>query len=346
MPVSLIEERRRSELHRPTTEQLKETARMLNISGNLQSGCRLPGSSPASASKRNMGCTARRVIMAQEVGFCFGVKRAIDLTRQALAERLNVTILGDLIHNRHVTDQLAAEGLRRVDDIEAVPGGTMVIRAHGLPKATIREAKEQGLKVVDATCPIVHRTQEAAQSLEKRGYQVVIIGDKNHAEVIGIVGALEQPALVIGSLAELHQAKERYELKRRVGVVFQTTLALELCREIVNELVLLCKETNIINTTCRPVQNRQKDALEIAKKVDLMIIVGGKSSHNTQGLAALCRTCNPNTIHVENADQLDYETYKDCSVIGIASGLSAPTELVEAVRAKVLGEDSGPGVPW
>ncbi|MCW3096121.1 MAG: 4-hydroxy-3-methylbut-2-enyl diphosphate reductase [Chthonomonadaceae bacterium] len=118
--------------------------------------------------------------------------------------------------------------------------------------------------------------------------------------------------------------------------MFQTTLALELCREIVNELTLLCKETNIINTTCRPVQNRQQDALEIAKKVDLMIIVGGRSSHNTQGLAALCRTCNPNTIHVQNADELDYAQYKNCKVVGIASGLSAPEEIVEAVRAKIL----------
>jgi (E)-4-hydroxy-3-methyl-but-2-enyl pyrophosphate reductase len=278
----------------------------------------------------------RKVIMAQEVGFCFGVKRAIDMTRQALAESDNVFILGDLIHNKHVTESLEREGLRKVSDFAEEKNGTMVIRAHGLPKARIQEARDQGLKIVDATCPIVARTQEAALSLEARGYQVVIIGDKHHAEVIGIVGALEQPALVIGSMKELREAKEEYRLLRKVGVIFQTTLALELCREIVNELVLLCKETTIINTTCRPVQNRQQDALELAAKVDLMIIVGGKASHNTQGLAALCRTRNPNTVHVQNAEELDYETYKDCRVVGIASGLSAPQEIVEAVRAKVL----------
>ncbi len=325
----------------PTTRQLEDAARMLE---SPEGSRRVSASSPfaeavAKEKDRAIG-TRRRVIMAREVGFCFGVNRAINLTREALSERGNVFILGDLIHNEHVTDGLANEGLRKVDDFGGERDGTMVIRAHGLPKATIRQAHAQGLKVVDATCPIVHRTQEAAQSLEQRGYQVVIIGDRRHAEVIGIVGALERPALVIGSVQELHEAKPRYNLNRKVGVVFQTTLALELCREIVNELVLNCKETNIINTTCRPVQNRHHDALEIAKKVDLMIIVGGKQSHNTQGLAALCLTANPNTIHIQNAAELDHETYRDCAVIGIASGLSAPEELVEAVRTKVLCDDS------
>lgn len=280
--------------------------------------------------------TTRKVIMAKEVGFCFGVKRAINLTRQALAESSNVFILGDLIHNRRVTDALASEGLRKSEDYAAEKSGTMVIRAHGLPKASIQEARDRGLEVVDATCPIVLRTQEAAQSLEARGCQVVIIGDKNHAEVIGIVGALDQAAIVIGSMEELRATTEAIAAKDRVGVIFQTTIALELCRELVNALTLICKEITLINTTCRPVQNRQQDALEIAKTVDLMIIVGGRSSHNTQSLAALCRICNPNTIHVQSADELGYEVFKDCSVIGIASGLSTPEEHVEAVRAKIL----------
>ena len=283
--------------------------------------------------------TTRRVIMTREVGFCFGVKRAIAMTRQALTEGDNVSILGDLIHNKHVTDRLEQEGLHRATDLSEATG-TLVIRAHGLPQAKIREAQERGLKLVDATCPIVLRTQEAAKSLEQRGYQVVIIGDAHHAEVIGIVGALEQPALVIGSVQELRAAKTSYALKRKVGVVFQTTLALDLCRDIIIELTLLCKETAIINTTCRPVQQRQQDALEVARQVDLMIIVGGKASHNTQGLAALCRTCNSNTIHVQNADELDYDRYKDCQVVGIASGLSAPEEVVEAVRARVAWDPS------
>ncbi len=283
----------------------------------------------------------RTVLMAKEVGFCFGVKRAINLTKQALEERGDVFILGDLVHNKRVTDELEGRGLRKVDDYTQEDSGTtMVIRAHGLPKVKIQEARDRGLEVVDATCPIVLRAQEAAQTLERDGYQVVIIGDKNHAEVKGIIGALEEPVLVIATVEELHQARAEYKLLRKVGVLFQTTLALEMCFPVANELMAMCKEVRIINTICRPVQNRQDDAIEIAAKVDLMIVVGSRTSANTVELAGLCKHYNPNTLHVQNADELAYEAFRDAKTVGIASGLSTPEDLVEAVRVKVLTEDA------
>jgi 4-hydroxy-3-methylbut-2-enyl diphosphate reductase len=282
--------------------------------------------------------------MAKEVGFCFGVKRAINLTRQALAERNDVFILGDLVHNKRVTDELEGKGLRKVEDYQSEKSGTMVIRAHGLPKVKIQEARDRGIEVVDATCPIVLRAQEAAQTLERDGYQVVIIGDKNHAEIKGILGALEHPALVIDSVPELHEAKESYKLMRKVGVIFQTTHALELCHAIVNEMLMMCKEIRIINTICRPVQNRQDDAIELASKVELMIVVGSRTSANTVELAALCKHYNPNTIHVQNADELPLEAFVDCLVIGLASGLSTPEDLVEAVKVKLLTAEAAPAL--
>ncbi len=284
----------------------------------------------------------RKVIMAKEVGFCFGVKRAINLTRQALAERNDVFILGDLVHNKRVTDELEAKGLRKVDTYADQKQGTMVIRAHGLPKARIQEARDRGLEVVDATCPIVLRAQEAAKTLESRGCQVVIVGDRNHAEIKGILGALEHPALVVDNVEELREAKASRKLIRKVGVIFQTTHALELCREIVNELLMMCKEIQIINTICRPVQNRQDDAVDLASKVELMIVVGSRTSANTMELAALCRHYNPNTIHVQNADELPVEAFTSYELIGIASGLSTPEDLVEAVKVKVLTADIEP----
>lgn len=286
----------------------------------------------------------RTVIMAKEVGFCFGVKRAINLTKQALDERKDVFILGDLIHNKRVTDELENKGLRKVEDYEAEAGGTMVIRAHGLPQVKIQEARERGLEVVDATCPIVLRAQEAAQTLERDGYQVVIVGDKNHAEIKGILGALENPALVLDTIEELHEAKNSYKLLRKIGVIFQTTHALELCNQMVNEMLMMCKEIRIINTICRPVQNRQDDAIEIAARVELMIVVGSRTSANTVELAALCRHYNPNTIHVQNADELPIEKFASCQTVGIASGLSTPEDLVEAVRVKVLTMDAEPAL--
>ncbi len=283
----------------------------------------------------------RKVIMAKEVGFCFGVKRAINLTKQALNDRSDVFILGDLVHNKRVTDELEGKGLRKVEDY-GDQKGTMVIRAHGLPKAKIQEAKDQGLEVVDATCPIVLRAQEAAQTLERDGYQVVIVGDRNHAEIKGILGALESPALVVDNIEELHEAKANYTLMRKVGVIFQTTHALELCNAIVNEMLMMCKEIRIINTICRPVQNRQDDAVELASKVQLMVVVGSRTSANTVELAALCRHYNKQTVQVQNADELDYETFRDCNVVGVASGLSTPEDLVEAVRQKILFYDADP----
>lgn len=280
----------------------------------------------------------RRVTLAKEVGFCFGVKRAINLTRQALAERNDVFILGDLVHNKRVTDELEAKGLRKTDEFDSSrSGSTMVIRAHGLPKVKMSEARNRGLEIVDATCPIVLRAQEAAQSLEARGYQVVIIGDKNHAEIKGVLGALQNPALVIDSIEELKEAKQSHKLLRKVGVIFQTTHALELCREIMNELVFMCKEVNIINTICKPVQNRQDDALDLAASVDLMLVVGSRTSANTMELAALCRHHNPWTLHIQNVSELSVEDFDWAEHVGIASGLSTPEDLVEDVRAKVAG---------
>jgi 4-hydroxy-3-methylbut-2-en-1-yl diphosphate reductase len=288
--------------------------------------------------------TGRKVTLAREVGFCFGVKRAINLTRQALAERNDVFILGELVHNPRVTDELEAKGLRKTTDIDGRSTGTMVIRAHGLPKAKIAEVESRGLEIVDATCPIVLRAQEAAKALEERGCQVVIIGDANHAEIKGVIGALERKVLVVDSVEELRAAKAAHKLMRKVGVIFQTTHALELCREIVCELMFMCKEVQIINTICRPVQNRQDDALALAKKVDLMLVIGSRTSANTVELAALCRHHNPHTVHIESATDLEPAVFDWAEHIGIASGLSTPDDLVEDLRAMVMSYD-GPIVP-
>jgi 4-hydroxy-3-methylbut-2-enyl diphosphate reductase len=278
----------------------------------------------------------RTVTLAKEVGFCFGVKRAINLTRQALTERDNVFIVGDLVHNKSVTDELEGKGLQKISDFDMRSNGTMVIRAHGIPKEKLQDAREKGLEIVNATCPIVMRAQEAAKNLENRGCQVVIIGDENHAEIKGILGALDQPALVIDSLEELHRAREEHRLKRKVGVIFQTTHALELCREIVNELVFMCKEIQIINTICRPVQMRQDDALDLAEKVDLMLVVGSRTSANTMELASLCRHHNPYTMTIQSAEDLHPKDFDWAEHIGIASGLSTPEDLVEELRSRII----------
>jgi (E)-4-hydroxy-3-methyl-but-2-enyl pyrophosphate reductase len=192
------------------------------------------------------------------------------------------------------------------------------------------------LNLIDATCPIVRQAQEAARELERRGCQVVIIGDRNHAEIKGILGALQRPALVVDSVEELRSARLDKKLLRKVGVIFQTTHSFELCQQIVVELIGMAKEVQVINTICRPVRNRQLDAVDLAAQVDLMIIVGSRSSANTVELKHLCHKYNPRTIHIEDAEQLDPASVQGVEAVGIASGLSTPPHLVEAVTAWLI----------
>src|SRR5262249_14734938 len=152
----------------------------------------------------------------------------------------------------------------------------------------------------------------------------------------GVLGALHHPALVVDSVEELREARVDKRLLRKVGVIFQTTHSYELCKQIVNELVMMAKEVQVINTICRPVRNRQLDALELAQEVDVMIIVGSRSSANTIELKHLCHKYNPRTIHIESAEQLDLSAFEGVETVGIASGLSTPPHLVEEVKARLL----------
>lgn len=283
-----------------------------------------------------ISAAGRTIEVADEVGFCFGVRRAISLTDHALEAGGPVYIYGDLVHNRNVTDELERKGLRKVKNVDGASGGTMVIRAHGLPQVEVAHVRSKGLDIVDATCPIVLRAQEAAQTLEDRGCQVVIVGDAHHAEIKGIIGSLRKPALVVDSVEELRAAKAERRLRRKVGVIFQTTHALELCKDILGELVFMCKEVQIINTICRPVQARQDNALDLAERNDLMLVVGSTTSANTVELAELCRLHNPCTVQIQSADELRDEDFEWASSVGIASGLSTPVDLVVAVRDKLL----------
>lgn len=281
-----------------------------------------------------------KVYLAKEVGFCFGVKRAINMTRQALAEENNVSILGDVVHNRTVIGELQSLGLKKVDEVDEVRGGTMVIRAHGVPHSRIQEAHDRGLNIVDATCPIVSQAQDAAIELERRGCTIFIIGDRNHAEIKGIMGNLQREAFVVDSLEELEALEIDKRLLRKIGVIFQTTHSFELCSSIVTRLVSMGKEVQVINTICRPVRNRQTDAVDLAGQVDVMVVVGSRFSANTLELKHLCEKYNPRTLHVENADELDPDEFRGVEEVGIASGLSTPPEIVEEVRRRLMTWDS------
>jgi len=277
-----------------------------------------------------------KVLVAREVGFCFGVKRAINLTRQALAERSDVFIVGDLVHNKAVIQDLEERGLKEVSAYTERKSGTAVVRAHGLPRRELQKIRDHGLDLVDATCPIVRQAQDAARTLEQRGLQVIMIGDENHAEVKGVLGSLEKPALIVNSVEDVEKAKNERKLMRRVGVIVQTTHSMEKCEPIINAIQRLAKEVHFINTICRPVQHRQFDAVELASQVEMMVIVGSRKSANTMQLKDLCEKYNPRTIAVESAKDLDLVAFTGIKTVGLASGLSTPENLIEEVKAALM----------
>ncbi|KPK42357.1 MAG: hypothetical protein AMJ78_02820 [Omnitrophica WOR_2 bacterium SM23_29] len=272
-----------------------------------------------------------RVLTPKQIGCCFGVKRAIRLTEEVLSQDKPAYIIGELVHNETITQKLSEQGLKIVADIDDVKDGTLIIRAHGLSPNECKEAEAKKLKIVDATCPIVRQAQNAAKRLEEEGYQVVIVGDKDHAEIKGIIGHLKNEAIIVANYNEINLKK----LKRKVGLIFQTTHSIEFCKEVVAEVMNVADEIKIINTICADIQRRQEDAVKLAKAADLMIVVGSHHSSNTIKLKKLCQKYNKNTIQIETARDFKPSGVQKVKSIGIIGGASTPDILIEEARIKL-----------
>lgn len=273
-----------------------------------------------------------RILTPKRIGCCFGVKRAIKLTEDALSNGKPAYIFGELVHNETITRELSKKGLRTVGGIGDVKEeGTLIIRAHGISPDARKKAEEKTLEIVDATCPIVRQAQVAAKKLEEEGYQVLIVGDKAHAEIKGILGHLNNEALVVSSHKEIDLKK----LRQKVGLIFQTTHSTEFCKDVVAEVMKTAREVKVVNTICADIQKRQEDAVRLAKKADLMIIVGSRHSSNTNKLKKLCLKYNKNTIQIETARDLTPARLKKVKSVGIIGGASTPDILIGEVRQKL-----------
>ena len=271
------------------------------------------------------------VIIAEEAGACYGVERALELVRTAAAEATGpIHTLGPLIHNPAVVAELEASGVTVVDSPVVPAGETLVLRTHGVPPEVERAAREAGATVIDATCPFVRRAHRAAERLEREGYQVLVIGERGHPEVEGTVGHAPG-ATVVGSAAEL----EGLELSRKVGVVVQTTQSEANVRAVVGALIGRVDELRLVDTVCEATAGHQGACMRLAETVDVMVVVGGRTSANTTHLAELSRERCERTHHVEGADELEAAWFAGASRIGITAGASTPASQIEAVRARV-----------
>ncbi len=268
-----------------------------------------------------------KVIIARHAGFCFGVQRALKKAELAVQNSSgSVQTLGPLIHNPQVIGRLADKGVSVVNSAEEATEGTLIIRSHGVDPKIIQRAKARGLEVIDATCPYVKRVQDLTKELKDQGFQVVIVGEKDHPEVQGILGAIDNEGYVALSRNELTDLK-----LIKVGVVAQTTQSYANLRDCVDYLVGTAREIRVYSTICQATEQRQKAAIELANRVDVMLVVGGKESGNTRRLYTLCCEVIPRVYHIERPDELEAAWFKPTDVVGITAGASTPDWVIEGV---------------
>ncbi|NLJ84558.1 MAG: bifunctional 4-hydroxy-3-methylbut-2-enyl diphosphate reductase/30S ribosomal protein S1 [Halanaerobiaceae bacterium] len=267
-------------------------------------------------------------IIAEEAGFCFGVKRAIERAMEtAQSSASPVYTLGPIIHNPQVVKKLEEKGVRAIDSLEEIEEGVVIIRSHGVSPDVIKAARERGLTVVDATCPFVTKAQRVAKSLVDEGYQTIIFGDPEHPEVKGIYGSTGGKAYIVNNIEELQSLK----LSSKIGFLAQTTKSPESFRDLLSSVIERSMEIKIHNTICNTTETRQRSARELAEKVDLMFVIGGYNSANTKRLAEICLETGTPTYHIETAADIDKQWLKNKEKIGITAGASTPEWLIKEV---------------
>ncbi|MGC8874917.1 MAG: 4-hydroxy-3-methylbut-2-enyl diphosphate reductase [Chloroflexia bacterium] len=289
------------------------------------------------------------IVLAEEMGFCQGVRRAIEMAEQAVREGEVVRTLGELVHNPQVVERLERLGIRVVGGLEEVgPGEVALVTAHGAAPAVFAEAERRGIPLLDATCPLVERVQRLAQEMAQAGYGVLICGDPGHAEVRGILGYAGRGAAAGRTLEELRAfaraqgLEEPWEGHHRLAVLFQTTQREQVYRNFVVELVQAVppriREVRIWNTVCAAVARREPAARRLARSVDAVVVVGGRQSANTRHLAETCAAEGVPTYSIERADELRPEWFIGKHRVGVTAGTSTPDETVAEVveRLRVI----------
>lgn len=270
--------------------------------------------------------------VARYAGVCYGVERALGMAEKAAGEaRKPVNTLGPLIHNPLVVNDLERIGVGTASNVSEVEEGTLIIRAHGVVPSVIEDARTRGLDVLDATCPYVKKVHNAAERLVREGYQLIVVGESGHPEVEGIMGHAGDDAHVVSVPGDL----DAIDLSRKVGVVVQTTQTPGALADVVAELSKRTMDLRVINTICSATQERQDSAAELARRVDAMIVVGGKNSGNTRRLAEICTAVCPKTHHIEDASEIEAAWFAGVSHIGVTAGASTPASHIERALVRM-----------
>ena len=286
-----------------------------------------------------MECGKPVIMVASKAGFCFGVKRAVKIAFDAVKSFSNVYTLGPLIHNPQVVERLKAKGIRVAHTLDDIPSGScVVIRSHGVPFEVYERLKSLDIRIIDATCPFVKKAQEKVHELALSDYRVVVVGDRDHPEVKALVSYGLGKATIYPDIPS----------NGKIGVVSQTTQHIEdfkqaICRIAENSLF---SEMKIFNTVCQSTAERQRECSELAARVDIMIVIGGRNSANTRRLAEIAKKAAKPTYHIEVAEELEPSWFLDKKMIGVTAGASTPDWIINEVVYRIKKMTGGIVEKW
>jgi len=270
--------------------------------------------------------------IAKDCGLCYGVKRALRMAQDTRKQTTGkVVTLGALIHNPRVISDLEEQAIFSIQNPDDANAGTVIIRSHGISPKIFEQLKKKNVEIVDATCPTVQKIQQRVNSLAGEGKEIIIVGNKNHPESIGLIGYSRGKGIIIES--EEHARKLPWKETR--AVLAQSTQDPFLFERIISVLKEKTRDLNVFNTICRSTQTQQKATSELAEVVDTMFIIGGKNSSNTNKLYQISKKIQPNTYFIEKAEQITPEMLQDSEIFGLSGGASTPPEAIQEAAVKI-----------
>ncbi len=271
-----------------------------------------------------------KITIAKSAGFCFGVKRAIDLAQDIASKNSDVYTFGPLIHNPQEVARLEKENIKVIEDYSKIEKGVLVLRTHGIPLDIYENlSKKENIKIVDAACPFVKKAQDIIKELSKDSEQIVIVGEKKHPEVVALVSYGKGKCLVVEDKDDVKNVKKT----DIIYIVSQTTQSPKKFEEIVNEISKI-SQVKVFNTICRATFDRQSAAAKLAKEVDVMIVIGGKNSGNTTRLYQICSNITK-TYHIEDVDEIEPAWFDNVEAVGITAGASTPDWIIENIKRRI-----------
>ncbi|MDD6505573.1 MAG: 4-hydroxy-3-methylbut-2-enyl diphosphate reductase [Lachnospiraceae bacterium] len=281
------------------------------------------------------------VTLAQSAGFCFGVKRAVNMVYEEIQkDNTPIYTYGPIIHNEEVVREMKNQGVTVIDsleDLDRYERGTMIIRSHGISRAEHETIENAGFRIVDATCPFVLKIHRLVGEYSRKGYHVIIVGNEQHPEVQGIRGWVDNaPVTVIGTIEE---AKGFFlNSGEKACIVSQTTFNYKKFKDLVEIIDKKGYDIIVLNTICNATEERQTEAREIARQSDAMIVIGDKHSSNTQKLFEICKSECENTYYIQTSNDMDYSILRSVNHVGITAGASTPNNIIEEVSKNVRNE--------